>query len=186
MVLQYATAGLRRLRARVYQQSFPAAFRITPSVAVLWQMSESSAMATMLAVAGPAREESRRRMTRAEGEIPTAFANNLCNEHFRLVSHLVQLEKTPNAPRLIRRLWSVAEEMQNVFKQQEIEYVNLTGQDYHEGRLDFENIAPAEIDSSLITSRIVVCEHPAVFLRGRLTQSARGIVARPSADIGAG
>jgi len=111
--------------------------------------------------------------------INVEFVKNICNEHFRLIYHLTQLEKIPNLPRSVHRLRTTAENLKQIFEQQGIEYYDLTGQDYHEGRLDFENIALAEIDLNLNKPKIVICESPAIFLNGKLIQCARGIVARP-------
>ncbi|CAK0781955.1 hypothetical protein CCP3SC15_90021 [Gammaproteobacteria bacterium] len=179
MSLQYAASRVRRFLAGAYQYSFPAPFRIVPSVAVAWQMSAAWAAIAVLAPFGKVVEEYQQRLTKNDGGITEEFAKGLCNEHFRLVSHLAQLERMTDPPRPVRRLRTAAEYLQQTFEQQGVEYRNLTGQDYHEGRLDFENIAPAEVDPSLTTPKIVVCEYPAVFLRGRLIQTARGIVARP-------
>ena len=137
-----------------------------------------AAIATLVSV-GKIIEECQQRLTGSNDGVSESFAKDLCNEHFRLVSYLTQLERITDPPRPVRRLRTSAEYLQQTLEQKGIEYLDLTGQDYHEGRLDFENIAPAEVDPSLTTARIVVCEYPAVFLRGRLIQTARGIVARP-------
>ncbi|CAK0777457.1 hypothetical protein CCP3SC1_80028 [Gammaproteobacteria bacterium] len=179
MSLQYVASRLRRFLAGAYQRSFPAPFRITPSAAVTWQVAAPWAAITVLASADSVMEEHRQRLTRHSDGITEDFVKDLCNEHFRLVSHLTQLERMADPPRQVRRLRTSVEYLQQAFEQKGIEYFDLTGQDYHEGRLDFENISPAEVDPSLTIAKIVVCEHPAVFLRGRLIQTARGIVARP-------
>ena len=179
MSLQHVIARIRRAVAGAYQRSFPIPFRITPSVAVLWQVPANCAIVVALAPVGKTTDEVHPRTTKNEESLTEAFASALCNEHFRLVSHITQLERTVDSPRLMRRLRNTAEDLQQIFAQQDIEYCDLTGQDYHEGRLDFENIAPAEVDTSLAKPKIALCEHPAVFLKGRLIQTARGIVARP-------
>ncbi|CAK0755277.1 conserved hypothetical protein [Gammaproteobacteria bacterium] len=180
MSLQCLISRTRRFLANTYQRSFFAPFRITPSVAVAWRMSASRAVIAALTPFVKAEEEYRRHLTKHNGSgITEEFAKNICNEHFRLTSHLAQLERMPSPPRPVRRLRTATEYLQQAFEQQGIEYHDLTGQEYHEGRLDFENIAVAEIDPSLTKPKIVVCENPVIFLHGKLIQTARGIVARP-------
>ncbi len=184
MLLRYTVAYVRRWWVCAYQHRFPGPFRITPSVAVVWQRSSHCAIVAILAGVGKTMEAGQQETSRSDA-IPEAFARNLCNEHFRLASHLAQLDRMDrmdrmvDSPRILRRLQNAALDLQRVFEQYAIEYRDLTGQDYHAGRLDFENIAPAEVDGSLTNPKIVVCEHPAVFLCGKLIQTARGIVARP-------
>jgi len=160
----------RYLWGNIYQHIFPQPFRIIPPVTAKWEQSADDIALDILTaqIASTPTEL-----------IPPQFACELCNEHFYLVTHLKKLDGAPAEIRFLRRLHNATENLQQVMANYGIEYRDLTGQDYHEGRLDFTNIAPAEIDTALTTAKIVICEYPAIFLHGKLIQPARGIVARP-------
>lgn len=170
MSIKSLAAYWQFLWANLYQRIFPHPFRIIPATAPGQQTADDNAIETLLTnlpQAAPA------------ALIPVELARELCNEHFYLISHLKKLENTDNM-RLLRRLRSVADNLQQIMARYGIEYRDLTGQDYHAGRVDFTNFAPAEINPALNTAQIILCEHPAVFLDGKLIQTARGIVARPA------
>lgn len=179
MYLNNLFSRLRRFKACIYQGLFLKPFRIKPSINVMWHMTNNHALIASLAQFIKAKEQCCHLEHYKKNCITDEFAKNICNEHFRLTHHLAQLEKIPNPPRSVQRIRSTAEYLKQAFIEQGIEYYDLTGQDYHAGRLDFENIAAAEVDASLNKPKIIVCENPAIFLHGKLIQIARGIVARP-------
>lgn len=153
------------------QVTYPPAFRI--AAMPIWDESLSE-LKVLTELIETLNEDSKPQ------EVNESLAQGLCNEHFRLMRTLSKLERGDKPPREARRLRATLEEMLQLFDQYGFTYQDISGQDWHPNRMDFEQFAEADIDPTLTRSKIRVCERPAVFLNERLIQTAKGIVARPA------
>jgi hypothetical protein len=109
-----------------------------------------------------------------------AFAVSLCNQYFRLRRNTESLAAGGKETREVRALKGALTKIAELFEEHQIEYRDLTGQTYDDTRIDFEPIGDPERVAGLTKRKISQCENPAVLVRGKLVQKARGVVAIPA------
>ncbi len=107
------------------------------------------------------------------------FIVELCNQYFRLCSHVANLSKEKRVTGDMKPLQRALERVQKLFQGEAIVCTDLSGQDYDEGRADFERFGEFEIRQGLVGRVIVECERPLVMSGGRIWQKAKGTVAIP-------
>ena len=175
------------------QYIFPALFRITPKA--VDKAAGQAASLSMLAAFAQQRQQIadsdwQQRLTEAEKagaakknnaecELDRDFIVSLCNEYFRADRNLAKLERQDQPPQQARRIRKSLNDIGWLFERYAIECKDLTGQPYDIGRLDFEQLAEPETAPGLKGPTITLCERPAVVLRGRLLQRAKGLVSKP-------
>jgi hypothetical protein len=79
-----------------------------------------------------------------------------------------------------RRMGNQLNRVMEVLEKQGVEVRDLTGQEYHAGRLDTHEPPPPEIRADLERPMILRCSEPVVLRRGQLLQKARVMVGMPS------
>jgi hypothetical protein len=109
--------------------------------------------------------------------MPEAFVIALCNDYFRLKRNAELIANQDSKE--VRSIRRTLDRLRDVFGEHGIECIDLTGQAYHHGRVDFEPIGKAEPTAGVDAPRISASERPAVLLKGQLVQKARGTVVRP-------
>ncbi len=110
-----------------------------------------------------------------------AFIVPLCNQYFRLRRNAERLAGEGKESREVRALNGALKKIAELFEDHQIECRDLTGQTYDDGRIDFEPITTApERVPGLTEDKILRCESPAILIRGKLAQKARGVVAIPA------
>lgn len=173
---------------RVRQWCYPAAFRIAAGgsdanvvafvAAELSKLEQALAHSTVSAAAaasdhrpdpGPCLEAEE-----ASSELTKDFVLDLCNIYYRL-ARASQASSGSGARKTGRHL----DRMRNLLAEKGIECLDLAGQVYEEGRLDFEPLGEPQPDPSLSRMTILNCERPLVKLHGRLVQKAKGFVGKP-------
>lgn len=107
------------------------------------------------------------------------FIVELCNQYFRLCSHVASLSRERRATGEMKPLQRALERVQKLFEGEAIVCLDLSGQDYDEGRADFERFGEFERRQGLVGRLIVECERPLVMSGGRIWQKAKGTVAIP-------
>ena len=117
---------------------------------------------------------------RDAGAASPALVIELCNELFRVARGADQLQAQGRDSKELRSIRRALTNIGTALEEQQICWVDPTGQEYDEGRVDFEPIAEAAPVPGLQCRRISLCERPAVLIRGKLVQSARGLVERPA------
>ncbi len=110
-------------------------------------------------------------------DLEKGFAVALCNNLYRLDRSVARAAKqgSDEADRLRDHLARLRTDL----KEKGIAYEDLTGQQYHSGRADFEPLGTPQPVEGLRWPTIVQCERPAVLRRGEILQSAKGVVGIP-------
>jgi hypothetical protein len=188
--------GWSNLRQRIY----PAAFRINAGPAdeladsLALVMSEAFAAVRSRASAPPGPACAPRPIEEAlpppveprppekssHGGVSAAFATELCNYHFRLSRNAGLLKVNGDSDKELRAVGRMLEKIDLLLKDYGIEWLDVTGQRYDDGREDFEPIGTPERVPGLSESRITHCERPAVMIDGKLVQKAKGLVRKPA------
>lgn len=182
--------SIRSWSVALRQWRFPAEFRIRPTD----PQDPSLALAMALAATADAEAAARRESAALAAEvaalhekaaaagpsIPSTLAVALSNECFRLRRNADQLPSDERESKEVRSIRKALESITEAMRGQGIEYVDLTGQDYVSGRVDFEQIGAQEPQGGLTREQISRCERPAVLLNGKLLQKARGLVVYPA------
>lgn len=112
--------------------------------------------------------------------IPPALACSLANYYFRLQRNAQQMAIEGAESKELRSIKRALEDMTDTLHEHGVECIDLTGQDYDPGRVDFEQFGAPEVKAGLVREKIGRCEKPAVLLNGKLLQKAKGLVARPA------
>lgn len=172
------------LRPLVRQWLFPPEFRIsvagTGDAAATLADLLVRAMAALEDVQAQARSASLRDAQPAAPSIPPNLALALANYYFRLSRNAERLGVEGGESKELRSIRRVLEDLTDALREHGVECIDLTGQDYDPGRVDFEQLGVPEVQAGLARDRIGRCERPAVLLNGKLLQKAKGIVARPA------
>lgn len=168
------------LTARLRQLRFPRPFRIAGGKddydALLLSALATLAQVTRDAVSpSPASVAEAADMREA---MPSGFVVALSNEMFRLKRNADLMARAGDTKE-IRSIRRTLEKLQDALREHGIECLDLSGQAYDVGRVDFEPFGAAERIADVDSPRIGTCERPAVLLHGRLIQKARGTVALP-------
>jgi hypothetical protein len=108
------------------------------------------------------------------------FAVNLCNQLHRLHRSVSKalLQRAPEAERIDGHLAGVRTQLE----ERGFVYRDLTGQRYAPEREDFEILGDPQPSSGASWPTIVQCERPAVLLKGKVVQRAKGVVSIPAAS----
>ncbi len=109
--------------------------------------------------------------------LPPALAVGLCNEHFRIHRNVQQLLAEGHDSREARGIRRSLEALADLLREGGVLALDPTGRRFDDRDQDFEPIGVEEV-AGLDADTITLCERPAIFLGGRLTQRARGIVGR--------
>jgi len=104
----------------------------------------------------------------------------LCNDLFRLRRNAEQQAAEGINSKEVRSSARALEHANNMLKDMGIEYIDLTGEVYDDGRTDFDPIAEPEIAPGLDRMKILRCERPVILLNGKLIQKGRGLVVKPA------
>ena len=178
-MLQQLVSVVRQRVPLVRQWMFPFEFRIELSrgadgvARLLAEISKALADAEqrLAALAGKSAEDAR--LTDSTNAI------ELCNGLFRLRRSTSVMESQGIDCKELRNIHRALENVDSLLNKHGIEYQDLTGQIYDDGRTDFDPIATEE-QAGADRKRISLCERPAVWSGKRLIQPARGIVAVPA------
>ncbi len=111
--------------------------------------------------------------------LPEDFVLGFCNAYFRLQKNARLMEAKNAPPRELRGITLALQKISGLLEAHEIECRDLGGELYDDGRADFMPLGPPEESPDVQDRRIGICETPAVFLRGKLLQPAKGIVQVP-------
>ena len=163
--------NLSHVYSLLRQRSFPAAFRIDLEPGGDWTVALVGAMSDLL---GAARKAS------ASSGLDRDFAISLCNEYFKLGRNVKRLADQGNESEDMQRIRTALDDIDQLLQRHEIECLDLSGQTYDLGRRDFESIAEARRVPGLKAARIALCERPMVLIKGKLAQTARGLVEIPA------
>jgi hypothetical protein len=79
-----------------------------------------------------------------------------------------------------KKIERALESLDSMLLERGVECLNLEGQRYDDGRLDFEPIGAEEEAGSADHECIGRCEKPVIKVDGKLLQKARGVVIRPA------
>lgn len=172
------------VRPLLRQWLFPPEFRI--SVAGAGDAAETladllvHATATLDQAQAQARGSGLREAKPAAPSIPPDLALSLANYYFRLRRNAERLGVEAGESKELRSIRRVLEDLTDALRAHGVECIDLTGQDYDPGRVDFEQLGVPEVVADLRREKIGRCERPAVLLNGKLLQKAKGLVARPA------
>ena len=162
------------------QWTYPAAFRIRPK----GQYDRQQALADILAQLELYPQTSESPPVPGEDRsgqlIPDELAVTLCNSSFWIGRQIQQMESEGLQGKEIRSIRRSLKRLESALDANGIRCVDIQGQRYDEGRLDFEPLGEAEIRVELEHKTIISCECPVVTYGERLLQKARGTVARPA------
>ncbi len=147
------------IRSALRQLTYPREFRIKISTMVI------------LPKEGPPKEPIQ--------PLNVSFITSFCNDHYRLHRNVEQLENEGKSSKELRSISRALQNVEELLEQHEIQCLDLTGQEYHVGRTDFNPLGEPEEIKGLHSMKILQCERPAIYLAGKLIQQAKGIVARP-------
>jgi len=115
-------------------------------------------------------------------EIPASFIRPLCNELFRLQRTARSMSQDEKGRKEYQGMTGAIERLDETLKEEGIEFFDLTGRPWDARDIDFEPKGDPIPVRGLLQSRIGICEIPAVKLRGRIIQRAKGIVEVPSRE----
>jgi hypothetical protein len=176
------TLTVSKLYTRLRQRIFPVQFRIEVEETGDWVNLLAVVVSEAFTAAKHQKTESG--LTKAAKESPpsvdTDFALALCNSHFRLRRNAEQLALEGKDSKELRSITRALKNIDQLFEKYGIESRDLSGQTYHDGRVDFEPIGEPELIPGLDTPKIGRCECPAVLVNGRLIQKARGLATKPA------
>lgn len=108
------------------------------------------------------------------------FLISLCDDHYHMRRNVKLLMKEGNSSRELRSMERSVRKVDELLEDNGVLCLDLTDEFYDPGRNDFEPLCEAEEDPSLTESKILRCECPAIWLKGKLIRPASGIVARPA------
>jgi hypothetical protein len=158
---------LYNILAKLRQLTYPREFRIEISTMEFLSLKE-----------GPPKETTK--LLKRNDLLNVDFVISLCNDHYRLRRNVGQLENERTSSKELRSISRALKNVDALLEQYEIQCIDLTGQEYHAGRMDFNALGEPEEIKGLDTMKILQCERPAIYLAGKLIQPAKGIVARPA------
>ena len=119
-------------------------------------------------------------VTVTDKELDEGLARELAEGLFRMERSAVAIGSLPpGIEREVSKIRRALERRPKQLASHEIEVLDLTGQPLAAGRTDFEPLGEPEVAEGIAHPTISFCERPAVMLRGRLIQTARGIVSVP-------
>lgn len=157
---------------------YPAPFRIHGSSPEIGRLClELDALREQLAVSaeggGSAREQ-----PGAGAGLDKDFIVTLCNNLFRLDRSVQRAAKqgSEEAERLQDHLARLRRNLQ----EKGVTYEDLSGQQYHSGRADFEPLGSPMASPGLNWPTILKCERPVVLRNGEVLQCAKGVVGTPA------
>lgn len=104
----------------------------------------------------------------------------LCNDLFRARRNTEQQAAEGVNSKEVRSSARALDHADMMLKNMGIEYIDLTGQAYDGGRIDFDPIAEPEVSPGVDRMKILRCERPAILLNGKLIQKGRGLVVKPA------
>jgi len=161
---------------RMRQRTYPAPFRICAPKSSEWKQALVRSLS--LEFAGIQEPP-----TPAPGEppkaIPDKLAVALCNNHFWIGCQIRQLESEGINSAETRNVKRCLDDLKSNLERNDIRCIDVTGQAYDEGRLDFEAFGEPEVRSGLAYRTIIQCESPVVMSGRRLLQKGRGTIAKP-------
>lgn len=117
---------------------------------------------------------------KTKGSMNVDFVISLCNDHYRVRRNVEQLESEGNSSKELRSISRALGNVGTLLEKHKIQCLDLTGQEYHVGRTDFDPLGEPEEKEGIDTMKILQCERPAIYLDGKLIQQAKGIVVRPA------
>ena len=172
---------LEQLIADLRQWTYPPELRIAApeGEGVVPLVLEATSRAR--AAAQAAEEAAKEAATAPGAALPKTLAIELANQCFNLGRNLAQMEGDEALAPRRQRLGRVLDRMNRILEEHGVRWVDLTGQRYEEGRLDFQSLGPPQEVAGVTEPIIRQTECPAVFIQDKLVQTARGIVARPPA-----
>ncbi len=196
--------NLQHLLDRIRQWAFPPAFRISVKDAGDWAETLVTATAEALIAAkrlaavtatpgvngaapAPAPADNTSTHPADQVDIPSApplarsFVVGLCNQYFRLRRNTKLLTSEKGDSKELRSIERALRDVAELMEEQDVECLDLTDHDYDDGDERFEPAGIEEVDG-LDRKKITYCECPAVLLKGKLLQRARGLVGRPATD----
>jgi len=114
-----------------------------------------------------------------------ALAIAICNGCFRIRRNASEMTAAASGDgregsKELRSISRALKRMDDFLGERGIEYRDLTGQVYDPGRQDFESIGEPQEVSGLKVRTIIQIELPAILIRGKLVQRARGVVGKPA------
>jgi hypothetical protein len=168
---------------KLRQRLFPRPFRIDGGdVEPALLLSHLVAIEHLLAASQPAAAEpdDRPRSDPTSDGLDRNFVVDLCNQLHRVHRTAKRLEE--QGSREAERLNGHVERLQRLLETHQVSSLDLTGQQYDPGRMDFEPLGDPQPTKGLRWLTIIQCERPAVLLRGTLLQRAKGIVGSPVAS----
>lgn len=114
----------------------------------------------------------------ASAALGEGFLVSLCNNNFRLRRNVELLEKEGESSKELRSIRRTLDTVEMLLESAGVESIDLTGQEYDDGRMDFSALASEGV-AGLDREQISLCERPLVLVQGKMIQKATGIVARP-------
>ncbi len=161
---------------RVCQRTYPVPFRICAPKSSEWKQ----ALVRSLSLASACIQKP---PTSAPGEppktIPDKLAIALCNNHFWIGCQIRQMEREGIQSAETRNVKRYLDDLQSTLEKNDIRCIDVTGQAYDEGRLDFRAFGEPEVRPGLAYRTIIQCESPVVMSGRRLLQQGRGTIAKP-------
>jgi hypothetical protein len=107
----------------------------------------------------------------------TTLVIDLCNRLHQL-SRTVEKAKEQGAAEA-DRLRSHLSRLAKTLGEHFIDWEDLTGQAYDPGRSDFEPLGEPQLVPGLARKTIIQCERPVIRFKGKVAQSARGVIGKP-------
>jgi len=116
----------------------------------------------------------------ADAQLAPDFVIGWCNAHFRAQKNLNAIDNKNVAAREVRGMTRALEATTRLMEEHQVQCLDLTNQEFDDGRMDFEPLAEPDEVEGLECVKITLCERPAVLHQGRLIQKAKGLLARPA------
>lgn len=105
---------------------------------------------------------------------------SLCNEIHRIGRNLAQMKADGHELREIARIERAIQHVGELFEENGILSVDLSGKPYEEHRGEFDPVAPPDAVPGLTRVEISQCERPVVIIHGIMAQRARGTLGKPA------
>jgi hypothetical protein len=107
------------------------------------------------------------------------LAISVCNEIHRIGRNLAQMKADGHELREIARIERAIRNVSELFEEEGVLSIDLSGAPYDDHRGEFDPVAPPDPVPGLTRVEICRCERPVIIINGKLVQRARGTLGKP-------